>query len=187
MCWWVFWHQDASCSDAGGVPGIGAVPFDYVHSPRQTGRIQMPWMSQNVAFLSSAAGAFRAWDRDRGRSRIRQIRHLTKGLRAWKTKRDQGGRREFKKIQGFLLIWFYPRENARNQDPAVGQKEGASGYTTVVRKGHGGRAKLDATAPAGEQDVGSTVIQLTPNQAVRPDGTRTAPSPRHEGHRPGHR
>ena len=73
VCWWVFWHQDASCSDAGGVPGIGAVPFDYVHSPRQTGRIQMPWMSQNVAFLSSAAGAFRAWDSDRGRSRIRQI------------------------------------------------------------------------------------------------------------------
>ena len=29
----------------------------------------------------------------------------------------------------------------------------------VVRKGHGGRAKLDATAPAGEQDVGSTVSQ----------------------------
>ena len=152
---------------AGGFSGIRAVPFDYLNSPRQTGRIQMPWMSQNVAFLSSAAGAFRAWDSDRGRSGIRQIRHLKKGLRAWKTKRDQGGRWEFKNIQGF---WFFGFTHGKTPETkCAGERFAVQTLTDFDAGAAEGGAR--SMAPPHSVELKAAVLTALGTQCGKPSKT----------------
>ncbi len=71
--------------------------------------------------VSRAEGRFRACGRA-GRFGTRQIRHLKKGPTGIANNGDQWGTGESSSAFKVLVIWFYPRKNARKQVLAVGQK-----------------------------------------------------------------
>ncbi len=71
-----------------------------------------------------------------GRFGTRQIRHLKKGPTGIANNGDQWGTGESSSAFKVLVIWFYPRKNARKQVLAVGQKEGKSTGREVLQELH---------------------------------------------------